>query len=332
MPFQVFIVDSAHVPHGEDDGLERDILLDVAQVTLLHLNSEADLKAYASRADAIILWHHIQMTKLSIDMLHKARIIVRNGVGFDNVDIEAAAQAGIAVANVPDYGTEEVADHAIALALALIRQIKPSMAAVGDGFWEWKTAQACRRLSTLSFGIVGCGRIGTATALRAKALGFRVCFYDPYLPSGYEKGIGVQRSFDLGELLAEADLVSLHAPLSKDTHHLIGTRELSLMKRSAYLVNTARGGIVSHRALLAALRQGLIAGAGLDVLEDEPSGAMDLSALPNCIVTPHSAFYSRESLIEMRQKSALTVRDALVEGRFRNVVNVPQANRKQGPP
>lgn len=187
MSLEVFIVDSAQVPHGEDDSLEREILHDAATLTLLRLDSELELEQYASRADGIILWHHIQMTAASIRKLHKTRIIVRNGVGFDNVDIAAAGRAGIAVSNVPDYGTEEVADHAITLALALIRHIKPLMADVSNGNWDWKIAQTCRRVSSHILGIVGCGRIGTATALRAKALGFQVRIYDPFLPSGYEK-------------------------------------------------------------------------------------------------------------------------------------------------
>ncbi len=321
MSFEVFIVDSAHVPHGDDDQLEREILEDIAQVTTLRLSSEQDLEPHASRADAIILWHHIALTSASISHLRKTRIIVRNGVGFDNVDVAAAAQAGIAVANVPDYGTEEVADHAVALMLALVRHIKPLMLDIAKGNWEWQIAQSCRRVSRQKVGIVGCGRIGTATAIRAKALGFHVGFYDPYVPSGYEKAIGVARAESLDELLADCDIISVHTPLNAETHHLIGTRQLRLMKPSAYLINTSRGAVVSHAALLEALQTATIAGAGLDVLEDEPAGAAELSTFANCIVTPHSAFYSAESLIEMRQKSAMTVRDALLNGRFRNVVN-----------
>lgn len=321
VPFEVFIVDSSQVPHGEDDGLEQSVLGDAAKVSLLLLNTESDLEAYAGRADGIILWHHIALTAASISKLGRTRIIVRNGVGFDNVDVAAAARAGIAVANVPDYGTEEVADHAITLILALIRQVKPLMAETERGNWEWKIAQSCRRLSQQVLGIVGCGRIGTATALRAKALGLQVCFFDPYVPSGHEKAIGVRRVDRLDELLARADVVSIHTPLNEGTHHLIGARELSLMKPSAYLVNTARGGTVAHKDLVEALENKRIAGAGLDVLEHEPDGAQEVARFPNCIVTPHSAFYSQESMIEMRQKSARTVRDALVDGVYRNVVN-----------
>jgi len=321
MKYEVFIIDSAQVPHGDDDSIEREILRDCANVQFLKLRSEEEFAAYSNHADAIILWHHLQITAGMLNKLAKTRLIVRNGVGYDNVDINAAAAAGIAVANVPDYGTEEVADHAIALALALTRQLKPLMADVAAGSWEWRTALECRRIRGRVFGIIGCGRIGTATALRAKALGFAVRFFDPYLPSGYEKAIGVERSASLEDLIRAADVVSLHVPLSEETHHLIGEREFALMKKSTYLINTARGPLVAQSALLEALSQGLLAGAGMDVLEEEPLGTEALQKIPNCIITPHTAFYSQESLVEMREKSALIVRDALLHDRYSNVVN-----------
>ncbi len=323
MSYEVFIVDSAEVPHGEDDALEREVLADCAEVKSVQLRSEQDFEAYADRADAIILWHHVQISSALIEKLKKTRIIVRNGVGYDNVDTVAAAKAGIAVANVPDYGTEEVADHAIALALALIRQLKPLMTDVAQGNWEWKKSIQTRRLSSLTFGIVGCGRIGTATALRAKALGFKVKFYDPYLPAGYDKAIGVARASSLDELVSEVDVLSVHVPLSDKTRHLVGARELARMKPTAYIVNTARGPVVSHDAVRDALAQGRLAGAGLDVLEAEPVGGEELSKFPNCIVTPHTAFYSQDSLLEMRRKSAGIVRDVLLHDRYANVVNRP---------
>jgi phosphoglycerate dehydrogenase-like enzyme len=319
--YEVFIVDSADVPHGEEDSIEREILQDCADVRLVRLHSEEEFMPYSSQADAIILWHHVQFTSVLLGKLARTRLIVRNGVGYDNVDVAAAGASGIRVANVPDYGTEEVADHAITLTLALIRQLKPLMADVSKGGWEWRAGVSCRRIRGRVFGVVGCGRIGTAAALRAKALGFDVRFYDPYLASGYEKAIGVGRSSSLEELLPVADVVSVHTPLTQETRHLIAGRELTRMKNSAYLVNTARGPVVSYDALFDALSQGAIAGAGLDVLEDEPAGATALQQFPNCIVTPHSAFYSQESLIEMRTKSALIVRDALLHGRYANVVN-----------
>jgi lactate dehydrogenase-like 2-hydroxyacid dehydrogenase len=319
--YQVFIVDSAEVSHGNDDSIEREILSDCAAVHFVLLGSEEEFEPYASECDAIILWHHLQLTGRILGKLSKTRLIVRNGVGYDNVDVAAAGANGIRIANVPDYGTEEVADHAIALTLSLIRQLKPLMADVAKGNWEWRTGLDCYRIRGRVFGVVGCGRIGTAAALRAKAFGFDVRFYDPYLPTGYEKAIGVQRSSSLEDLLEVSDVVSIHVPLTQETCHLIAGRELALMKKSAYLINTARGAVVSYAAVSDALTRGVIAGAALDVLENEPSGAAELQALPNCIVTPHSAFYSRESMIEMRMKSALVIKEALLHDRYINVVN-----------
>jgi phosphoglycerate dehydrogenase-like enzyme len=257
-------------------------------------------------------------------------ILVRNGVGYDTVDIAAAAEQGIPVANVPDYGTEEVADHAIALCLALVRRLRPLVEDIGRGNWRYQTAEDCRRIRGKIFGVIGCGRIGTATALRAKALGYHVTFYDPYLPSGYEKAIGTGRERSLEALLEAADVVSIHTPLTGETRHLIDTAQLRRMKKTAYLLNTARGPIIRQAALEEALTEGWIAGAGLDVLEHEPAGLDIYRRFPQCIVTPHSAFYSQESMIEMRRTSAGIVRDALEHGRYRNVVNGVQPSGRRG--
>jgi C-terminal binding protein len=249
------------------------------------------------------------------------RVIIRNGVGYDNVDIRSAAENGIAVCNVPDYGTEEVADHALALILALIRQIKPLMADVATGGWNARLTAQSRRIRGQVLGILGCGRIGTALALRAKALGFRLLFFDPYVVTGYEKAIGIERAGSLEELLSIVDVLSVHAPLTQETRGLLRAKQFGMMKTTALLVNTARGAIVKHRDLVEALKQQQIAGAALDVLENEPAGAEALTHFPNCIVTPHAAFFSQESWIELRTQSALIVRDILLHNRYRNVVN-----------
>jgi phosphoglycerate dehydrogenase-like enzyme len=318
---EVYILDSAAVPHAEDCAPEAEALEGCALTRLLHLNDETDFEPFLDRAAALIVWHQLDITSRTIRRLRDVRIIVRNGVGFDNVDARAAAESGIPLANVPDYGTEEVADHAMALCLALIRRLRPLIDDIAGGRWRWQAAEQCRRIRGQVFGVVGCGRIGTATALRAQAFGFDVRFYDPYVAAGYEKALGVKRDSSLEALLEKADLVSLHVPLTAETLHLIDVPQLRRMKPGACLVNTARGGVVRHSAVEEALARQWIAGAALDVLEDEPRG-MDLAArFPNCIVTPHSAFYSRESVLEMRRSSAGIVRDALLHGRFCNVVN-----------
>jgi phosphoglycerate dehydrogenase-like enzyme len=222
---------------------------------------------------------------------------------------------------VPDYGTEEVADHAIALTMALCRQLFPLDQEAKALGWIIRVEPKLRRLRELTFGVVGLGRIGTATALRAKALGFKVVFHDPYLPNGADKAVGLSRVRTLDELLAKADVLSLHCPLTDETRHLIGERELGLMKRDAFVVNTARGAVIKKTAILDALREGRIAGAGLDVVEDEPLKTAEEASAPNLIVTCHAAFCSVESKLEMRATSARIALAAVRGERLENVVN-----------
>ena len=253
--------------------------------------------------------------------MRNCRAIIRNGVGFDSVDTEAAAKAGIPVCNVPDYGTEEVADHAIALTLALYRQLFPLDAEAKQLGWQINVAGKMRRLNTQTFGVVGLGRIGTAAALRAKAFGFRVIFYDPYVPVGTHKAVGVGRMATLEELLREADTVSIHCPSSAETRGMIGAKEIALMKPGSFLVNTARGDIVQKAPVLAALHQGHLAGAGLDVVENEPLRTAEEAATPNLICTCHAAFCSPEGMVEMRSTSAKIARAAVTGQPVWNRVN-----------
>ncbi len=178
-----------------------------------------------------------------------------------------------------------------------------------------------RRLRELVFGVVGLGRIGTATALRAKALGFQTLFYDPYLANGADKAVGIARTKSLDELLGKADVLSIHCPLNDETRHLIAERELALMKPTAFVVNTARGAVIKKSAIFSALRNGQLAGAGLDVVEDEPLKTPEEAATPNLIVTCHAAFCSVESKNEMRATSARIALAAIQGLPLENVVN-----------
>jgi len=268
-------------------------------------------------ANAIIIWHNMPLKAQGIAKLKNCRAIIRKSVGFDSVDMMAAKTRGIAVCNVPDYGTEEVADHAIALAMALCRQLFPLEAEAKTLSWNINISPKLRRLSTLTFGIVGLGRIGTATALRAKALGFRVIFYDPYLPNGADKAVGITRTHTLDELLAQTDVLSLHCPLNRETRHLIAERELTLLRPGAFVVNTARGAIIKKTAIL----EGRLSGADLDVIEDEPVHSAEEAATPNLIATCHAAFCSVESKIKMRSTSARIALAAVTVARQENVVN-----------
>jgi phosphoglycerate dehydrogenase-like enzyme len=324
----VFVLDSAEAPYGSEIGIEREVLSGCAHVELLHLRRESDFDAAASEADALIVWRFRSVGEHMLNRIPRVRAIVRNGIGFDNVDIDVAARLGIPVSNVPDYATEEVADHAIALTLALIRQIRPLSRHVATGGWDWSAGEGARRIRELTFGVVGCGRIGTAAALRARALGFRVVIFDPHLPPGFERGLGVIRAVSVEELVSSSDVVSLHVPLTTATRGMFDSPLFGAFRRGAYLINTARGPVVRTEALVEALSSGTLAGAGLDVLDGEPAGATDLLAFPNVLVTPHAAFYSAESLDEVRRTSSGMIREVLEGASPRNVVNGVAARRK----
>jgi phosphoglycerate dehydrogenase-like enzyme len=301
--------------------VEHPILRDAAEVQTVWLEFNAPFPDDVLAADALILWHGPLLTADIVARMKNCRAIIRNGVGFDSVDIAAAARAGIPVCNVPDYGTEEVADHTLALTLALYRQLFPLDAEAKRLRWNISVAPKMRRLNTQTFGIVGLGRIGTATALRAKAFGFRVVFFDPYAPAGIHKAIGVERVNSLDELLRRADTVSIHCPLTAETRGMIGAREIALMKPGAFLVNTARGDVVQKEPVFAALHSGHLAGAGLDVVEAEPLRTRAEAETPNLIVTCHAAFCSPEGMIEMRSTSAKIARAAVLGEPVWNRVN-----------
>lgn len=304
-----------------DASVERPFLDDVADLSTVWLDYDSPFPSQVLDAHALILWHGPVITPAVIAGLKHCRAIIRNGVGFDSVDTAAAARAGIPVCNVPDYGTEEVADHALALTLALYRQLFPLDAEAKRLGWNIAVQHKMRRLRTQTFGIVGLGRIGTATALRAKAFGFRVVFFDPYVPSGVHKAVGIERVNSLAELLALSDTISVHCPLTAETRGMFGPAEIAAMKPTAFLVNTARGDIVQKAPLFAALSAGRLAGAGLDVVENEPLRSAPEAATPNLIVTCHAAFCSPEGMTEMRSTSARIARAAVTGQPIWNRVN-----------
>jgi len=252
----------------------------------------------------------VQYAPITGDVLRElpaCRVVGRYGVGLDTIDLVTAAELGIAVVNVPDYCTDEVADHALGLILALTRGIVPLDRGVQAGTWDFRLAGRVRRASSQRLGVIGLGRIGSALARRALALGYDVVGTDPRGP----RDSGVP-TVPLEELLASSDVVSIHAPLDSTTRHLIDARTLALMRPTAIVVNTSRGGLVDHDALVDALRAGTLAGAALDVLEREPIPGDDpLIGMPNVVLSPHAAFYSEESLVEMKQKVSRRVLDAL---------------------
>lgn len=312
---------------------ERRLLGDVAEVVALNAFSEDDLVGRIEDADAIMLYHFIGLSERTIARLQRCKLIVRCGVGFDNVNGAAARARGITVANVPDYGTEDVADSAIGMMLTLARGIHylNDRLQRGQGPWIYTQAQPLHRLRGRVFGIVGIGRIGTATALRAKALGMDVAYYDPLAPQGRDKSLGVRSVETLDELLAHSHVLSMHCPLTPETKHMINAATIAKMPPRSFLVNTARGAVVDVLAVLDAIASGHLRGAAIDVLETEPPpDDHPLIAAwrdPNhpahgrLIVNPHSAFYSEEGLLDMRIKGSRNCRRVLLGQPPYNVVN-----------
>ena len=284
------------------------------------------------KVDAILAWHELQYTADVIDKLNQCKVIVRVGVGFDNVDLIASGKKGISVCNVPDYGTNDVADHAIALMLTLMRGIHTYSEKVRlSKSWNWGDAGPLHRLTDLTIGIIGLGRIGTATALRAKSLGMYVKFFDPYVPDGLDKTLGFTRIQNLSALLKQSDVVSIHCPLTEETKGMAASVFFNDIKKGAVFINTARGEIVEINALNKALQSNHLKAAGLDVLPQEPpdpnhslikawrSGEQWIAQ--RLIITPHAAFYNEESYLEMRKKAAEEVKRVLNGQKPRNCVN-----------
>jgi C-terminal binding protein len=329
MTYRVVVTDFV----ADDLEPERRILAGLAAVEALAAAREEDLAGRIDDADAVMMYHTIPLTSQTIGRLRRCKLIVRCGVGVDNVDHAFAAERGIPVANVPDYGTEDVADSAIGMALTLARgtHYLNSRLRSGEGRWSYAQAAPVRRLRGRVFGIVGLGRIGTAAALRAKALGMEVAFYDPYKADGYDKALGVRRVESLEELLRRSQVLSLHCPLTPQTARMIDAAAMSLMPRGSFLVNTSRGEVVDLDALVGAIESGQLAGAGIDVLPQEPPAGNEriLAAWRDpqhpchhrLILNPHAAFYSEEGLMDMRIGGAEACRRALLGEPLRNVVN-----------
>jgi phosphoglycerate dehydrogenase-like enzyme len=318
-----------------DDSVERRIYgPDVRIIVPKASTSLSDLSDEDCAAAEGLMILRFKVFAKDLERFPRLRAICRMGVGYDNLDRVAAADRQIMILNVPDYGTTEVADHAMALALSLRRGLllhHETQRANPPAAWRYIDDPLVRRSSVQTFGIVGMGRIATAVALRAKAFGFHVVFYDPHLPNGVELGLGVQRAPTLEALLSQTDTLSVHTPLTRETRGLLGLKELSLLPKGAIVVNTARGPIIDIDALATLLKSGHLAGVGLDVVPVEPPvepvpelmrayRAREAWTLGRLIITPHSAFYSPQAWDDIRSKSAETMRAALLGPRAQNVI------------
>lgn len=287
-----------------DLDIERRIITE-AGGTLIPAQCRSEEEVIQKAKDAHgLLTQYAPISRKVIEALSQCRVIARYGIGVDNIDISAATQRKIVVVNVPSYCEEEVASHTLALILACVRKIFLFNQAIRKGNWDWKLGRPIVRLSEQKLGLIAFGKIAKMVARKARAFGFSLMGFDPYVSDEEFAAEGV-RKVDLDYLLKNSDIICVHAPLTQETRHMLGREEFKKMKSSSFLVNTSRGAVVDEKALYEALREGQIAGAALDVLEEEPPGKdSPLLKLDNVIFTPHVAWYSESSLKELRAKAA----------------------------
>jgi C-terminal binding protein len=273
-----------------------------------------------ARVEIVVAGHAEVVDAAFLGRCKRLKVVVRAGMGYERIDVAAASEAGVLVCSAPDYGVEEVADTALAHILCLYRRTTFLMQGLRDGVEISNDEQlisraaGCRRVRESTLGLIGLGKVGIAVAQRAKSFGMQVVYYDPFAPLGLDRAIGgLDQMNTLEDLVRISDCVSIHCPLTPSNHHLVNEPLLRLFKKTAFLVNTARGGLIDEDALASALREGRLAGAALDVFEKEPfvyQGSV-FEGLPNVLVTPHCAWYSPESFDDCYSTSRKCVRAAI---------------------
>ena len=304
-------------------------------IECVECSDEDYLPDYVEDCEGLIAWHYINITKRTLDRLKNCKVIARAGVGYNNVDFEYAGKLGIPVVNVPDYGTNEVADHALALLLSAARRINiyhDELRISPKNGWNYRLGGEIRRLQDSVLGVVGLGRIGTAVAMRAKAFGLKVVFYDPYKSDGYDKAYNIERAESLEELVKISDYLSINCLLSEETTDLINSEILHVAKTGLILVNTARGGVVSLDAVYESIKSGKVSCFAADVMPFEPP-TRELHPLiaayedraewleGKMILTPHAAFHSETASLELRHKSAMHMLRAAKNQTLINCIN-----------
>ena len=316
-PWKVLITDYAWPTLAVEAGVFEPygVELIVAQT-----GDEPELIELAREADAILTcWRRV--TPAVLAAAPRCRMVSRYGIGLDNIAVDVATQLGIAVTNVPNFCRDEVSDHVMALILAWARRIVTFSNATRRGVWDLGMGGAIPRLRGQTLGLIGYGNLARAVAHKAHAFGMKIIACTPRLTADEVGSIGVATT-DLHRLLHESDYVSLHVPLTTETRGLINAERLRQMKPSALLINTARGAVIDEEALIVSLREGWIAGAALDVLEEEPPPSdHPLMQLENVILTPHAAFYSTAAIDELARTAAIQVVQGLRGGRPDNLVN-----------
>ncbi len=313
-PYRIVITDCDHGSIEE----EKMVLSRIgAQLILAQIREEEDLVRVCHEADGLINQYAL-LTRRVLEQLPKCKVVARYGVGVDSIDLQAATELGIIVANVPDYCIEEVASHTVALILTLMRKTAFFDRRVKSNQWDFRQGMPIARMRGKTLGLIGSGKIGLQTARMISPFGVGVIAYDPFLKEAPE---GVQlKEFDT--VLRSSDILSIHCPLNESTRHLIGEREFKMMEKRPLLINTSRGPIVNEKALIRALQEGLISGAGLDVLEKEPPDPDNpLLKMENVVLSPHVGFYSDDSIRELKRRTAENVSSVLQGEWPRSVVN-----------
>ncbi len=307
-------------PHVE---YEKEILKEAGFTFEEHkIETNQDISHLVADADALLVQHNKVGPKV-VDSMKNCRIIVRYGVGYDNLDVKYAEKKGILCCNVPDYCIDEVSDHAIALLLNLARGITRYDRARSDEHFNFAVSRPVQNFRDMTVGIIGLGRIGKAAARKLGALGFKLLGVDPNVDDGTMYALGVKKT-TLEEACHEADFITLHCILNEGTRHLFSSKEFGSMKKTACIINTARGPVIDEAALITALEEKKIAGAGLDVTEIEPIRHDNrLLKLDNVILTPHAAWYSEKSIIELKKRAAYEVVRVLKGEKPFNPVNNP---------
>lgn len=305
----------------------------IAEEAGAHLDVHEDVRAASEVAELVdgadvVMLAYAEMTDEVLARLADGATVIRFGIGVDSVDVEAATRHGVRVCNVPDYGADTVADHTVALALASVRRLADYHAEIVKGEAGWIAAPslgAIPAVSDLSYALVGTGQIGRKVAARLRAFGATVIAYDPYVKPGALDDEGIE-IVDLPELWERADVVSLHAPLTPETRHIVGAEAIAALKDTAIIVNTARGGLLDTRAAAEAVIAGTLGGLGLDVFEDEPlDEGHPLRRAPRTILTPHAAYYSTRSLANLQLYAAEEMGRALRGEELRAQVNRPRS-------
>jgi len=312
--FKVVITDC---DHGSIEEEKREFGRIGAELILAQIKEEEDLIRVCKDADGLLNQYAL-LTRKVLEKLPECKVIGRYGVGIDSVDLKAATDLGIIVANVPDYCVDEVADQALSMILALIRKTVFFDQKAKSNQWDFRQGRPIRRIKGKTLGLIGSGRIGLEVAKRISAFGVRVITFDPYLkktPDGIEL-------MDFDTVLKESDFISIHCPLNESTRHLLGEKEFQKMEKKPLIINTSRGPIIDEMALIQALTKRQVSGAGLDVLEKEPPDPQNpLLKMENVIIAPHISFYSEESISELKRRTAENVSSVLLGKWPRSVVN-----------